>query len=371
MLGGSKSSRLDKRLLHQDKLVDSVSAGAYALAAGLGNFFITADVKQGVDPAKVEAVIDEELQKLLKEGPTATELEQARTVFKAGFVRGIERIGGFGGKADALAECAVYTGNPGLLPRQPEDASTTATAADLRAAGKRWLGKGSHTLVVLPGDRTALTEDPAVTPAPLDAAAGRSEVHDHRRAPSTAAPACRRPTTFPELKFPALQRATLKNGTTVILAERHDIPVVQMSYEFAGGYAADLGRKLGTVELRDGHARRRRRRPRRAGLRQPRRIAGREPRCGRVAGRRQCLSVGAEGKPRSVARAVRRHAAQAALRPEGNRPRARRPGSPASSRRRRNRKARRCACCRRCCTATAIPTRFRSAAAARKRRSRR
>jgi len=27
VLGGSKSSRLDKRLLHEDKLVDSVSAG--------------------------------------------------------------------------------------------------------------------------------------------------------------------------------------------------------------------------------------------------------------------------------------------------------------------------------------------------------
>ena len=36
-------------------------------------------------------------------------------MFKAGFVRGIERIGGFGGKADALAECAVYTGDPGCF----------------------------------------------------------------------------------------------------------------------------------------------------------------------------------------------------------------------------------------------------------------
>ena len=51
---------------------------------------------------------------------------------------------------------------------------------------------------------------------------------------------------FPSLKFPALQRATLSNGTKVILAERHDIPVVQMSYMFGGGYASDQGKKLGT-----------------------------------------------------------------------------------------------------------------------------
>src|SRR5690606_38718700 len=99
LLGGSKSSRLDKRLLHEDKLVDSVSAMAGPSQLG-SNFFIMATVKQGVDPKKVEAIIDEELDRLIAEGPTAAELAQAKTMFRAGFIRGIERIGGFGGKAD-------------------------------------------------------------------------------------------------------------------------------------------------------------------------------------------------------------------------------------------------------------------------------
>jgi len=54
---------------------------------------------------------------------------------------------------------------------------------------------------------------------------------------------------FPELKFPELQRATLKNGTRVILAERHEIPVVQFSYQFPGGFSADQGRKAGTANF--------------------------------------------------------------------------------------------------------------------------
>ncbi len=243
VLGGSRSSRLDRRLLHEDKLVDSVSAGAYGMQLG-SNFVITADVKQGVDPAKVEAVIDEELQRLLKEGPGKTELEQARTVFKAGFVRGIERIGGFGGKADVLAECTVYTGNPGCF-RDSLKTIETATAGDIRAVGNQWLGKGSHTLVVVPGPRTVIPEDPSVTPAPLtlppvDAkyTTTPSTIDRSKGVPQT--------TTFPELKFPSMQRAMLKNGTQLILAERHDIPVVQMSYEFKGGFSADQGRKLGT-----------------------------------------------------------------------------------------------------------------------------
>ena len=76
---------------------------------------ITADVKQGVDPAKVEAIIDEELQRLLARARPRPNWSRPSTVLRAGFVRGIERIGGFGGKADVLAECAVYTGNPGCF----------------------------------------------------------------------------------------------------------------------------------------------------------------------------------------------------------------------------------------------------------------
>src|SRR4030095_4429494 len=78
VLGGSKSSRLDKRLLFDDKLVDSVSAAVYGSQLG-SNFLIQADVKQGVDAQKVEAAIDEELKRLLAEGPTPVELDQART----------------------------------------------------------------------------------------------------------------------------------------------------------------------------------------------------------------------------------------------------------------------------------------------------
>jgi len=243
VLGGSKSSRLDTRLLHGDKLVDNIEAGAYASQLG-SNFMISATIKDGVDPAKVEAIIEEELRKLIAEGPTAAELEQAKVATRASFIRGIERIGGFGGKADALAECAIYTGNPGCF-RDSLKTIESATAADLKAVGAKWLGKGDHTLVVQKGERTPLPEDPAGTPAPFQLPAVDQKYK------TTASTVDRKagvpmPTQFPQLNFPALQRATLSNGTQVILAERHDIPVVQMSYQFNGGYTADHGAKLGT-----------------------------------------------------------------------------------------------------------------------------
>ncbi|WP_132998698.1 M16 family metallopeptidase [Luteimonas arsenica] len=247
VLGGSRSSRLDTRLLHRDQLVDSISAGTYGKQLG-SNFMVIANVKQGVDPAKVEAVIDEEIARLLAEGPTAEELERARTVFRAGFVRGIERIGGFGGKADALAECAVYEGDPGCF-RESLRIIDTATAEEVQAAGRNWLAKGEHTLVVVPGERIALAEEPAGTPQPwnLPAIDARYGVQPATVDRSQGVPM---PDAFPELKFPAVERATLSNGSTVVLARRSGVPVVQLSYQFPGaGYSADAGGKVGTASF--------------------------------------------------------------------------------------------------------------------------
>jgi len=246
VLGGSASSRLDERLVHRDKLVDSVSTSNYGSQLA-GSFSIRAMVKQGVDPARVEAVIDEELQRLIKDGPSAEELARAKTDYRAGFIRGIERIGGFGGKADALASCTTFTGNPACF-RESLATIADASPASVRAATAKWLGNPSHTFVVKPGERKPLTEEASAKPAPF-----QLPPVDARYTTSTGGVDRKlgvpQVDSFPALSFPALQHATLKNGSKLILAERHDIPVVNISYEFAGGYSSDHGGKLGTANF--------------------------------------------------------------------------------------------------------------------------
>jgi zinc protease len=250
VLGGSASSRLDARLVHADKIVDSTGTSQWSSEIS-GTFFITADVKKDVDPAKVEAVIEEELQRLLKDGPTQAELDQARTAIRADFVRGIERIGGFGGKSDVLAECAVYTGKPDCYKDDLRDLMT-ATPEQVRDAGRKWLGAGSHTMIVQPSETpaSALPESvsaaPATTPAaipPVDPKfkTTASDVDRSKGVPVTA--------EFPDLKWPAIATAKLSNGMEVVLVERHEVPVVQMTMEFPGGYSADIGKKLGTASF--------------------------------------------------------------------------------------------------------------------------
>ncbi len=248
VLGGARSSRLDRRLVHQDKLLDSVSAAAWGSQLG-GWFFIQADVKQGVDVATVEKAIDEELKKLIADGPSADEVAGARTVTKAAFVRGIERIGGFGGKADALAECAVFTGKPGCF-RDSLATIDKATPAQLKAVGKKWLSKGDHVLVIKPGERKPVEDPPAVAGVPPTKVAPpdkklktvKTDVDRSKGVPTT--------TSFPPLAFPAVQRATLSNGLKIVLAERPGVPVVQMNLQIDGaGFSSDAAKSQGLASF--------------------------------------------------------------------------------------------------------------------------
>ena len=250
VLGGSASSRFDTRLVHGDKTVDN--AGAFSWSSEIsGTFFLTATVKDGVDSASVEKSLDEELQRLINEGPTAEELERAKVTTRAGFVRGIERIGGSGGKSDVLAQCAIFSGKPDCYKDELADIEA-ATPASVQAAAKKWLGMGSHTLVVQPSETPASAMPETVFAAPANTPAAIPTVDPKFKTVKTSVDRSKgvpRTTSFPALKFPGLERATLSNGMQVVLAERHETPVVQLSVEFPGGFTADQGKKPGTANF--------------------------------------------------------------------------------------------------------------------------
>ncbi len=148
ILGGGKTSRLYERLVYRERLADSASAGPSAFEIA-GIFSMTAAVKAGVEPARVESAMQDELRHFIAKGPTADEMTRARTALRSGFLKGLERIGGFGGKADVLAACEVYQGDPGCYRRSLE-LLRTATAEQVRAAAQRWLTQGDFTIEVRP-----------------------------------------------------------------------------------------------------------------------------------------------------------------------------------------------------------------------------
>src|SRR5207248_752858 len=148
ILSTGKNSRLYKRLVYDDQIATQVAA--YVDEREIGSqFVILATAREGEDPRKVERAVDEELARFLENGPSERELDRIKTQSYAGFVRGVERIGGFGGKSDILASSQTYLGTPDAFRQRLENLEI-ATIADLRDVARTWLSDGVYVLGVVP-----------------------------------------------------------------------------------------------------------------------------------------------------------------------------------------------------------------------------
>ncbi|HEV2349990.1 MAG TPA: pitrilysin family protein [Terriglobia bacterium] len=223
VLSVGKTSRFYKRLVYDDQIATDANAYVNLEEIG-GQFEVRASARPGQDLAFVERALQEELNRFLKDGPTAEELQRVKTQYQARFIRGIERIGGLGGKSDRLAQSQVYQGSPDAYKTSLKHVRE-ATAEDLRAAANRWLSDGVYILEVHP------------FPEYKTAASGA----DRSKVPEPGAP--------PQLKLPRLQHAKLSNGLQLILAERHEVPVINFWLTADAGYAADQSAAPGTASM--------------------------------------------------------------------------------------------------------------------------
>lgn len=224
ILTSGKPSRLYKRLRYDEELVNNVSSFLDDRQIS-SQFYIQADAKPGIELAKVESVINEELKKILKDGVTPEELTRVKTQYFANFVKGMERIGGFGGKSDILAQNEVYGGSADYY-KTIHKWIKEATPADIKRVANEWLNDGEYALEIHPypeinanlsdrADRTALPPLAAIAP----------------------------------VKFPDVQEFTLSNGLKVMFAQRSSVPVINMNLVMDAGFAADQSAKPGTARL--------------------------------------------------------------------------------------------------------------------------
>lgn len=223
VLTGGKNSRLYKRLAYDEQIATDVSASMGPFEIG-SQFQITATAKPGVELSRVEAALDEELARFLKDGPTNEELSRIKTSNYAALVRGVERIDGSGGKSYILAQGQVYADDPEHYKRVQQWIND-ASANDVRNTARQWLSDGVFALEVHPFPEYSAAKTGA----------------DRSKLPALGTP--------PQLTLPPLTRDTLSNGLRVVLAERHNVPVVQMNLIVDAGYAADSLAKPGTAKL--------------------------------------------------------------------------------------------------------------------------
>ena len=213
ILTNGKTSRLYKRLVYDEQIASNVYSYTDEKEIG-GQFYIIADAKPGVELDKINRIINEELKKLQDGGVTSAELERAKTRAFAGFVKGMERIGGFGGKSDILLQNEVFGGSPDYY-KKIYDRVAAAAPDDIKKVAVNWMSDGEYRLDILPFGEFSNTN---------------SGLDRNTQPASGAAPA---------VKFPEVNQFTLNNGLKVYLVERRNVPVVRMTMMADAGYAAD------------------------------------------------------------------------------------------------------------------------------------
>jgi zinc protease len=223
ILTTGKSSRLYRRLVYDDQIATAVKAFLDGREIG-SQFHIEATARPGQSLAAVERAIDEEIKRILDEGPSTAELERVKTQQLATFIRGIERIGGFGGKSDILARNQTFLDNPDAYRDWVARLEST-TVTDIQDSGRAWLSDGVYVLEIVP------------FPGHKPAATGID-----RSAPPELGPAA-------DLHLPQLKHDALSNGLKLIVAERHEIPVVNFWLTLDAGFASDQLAHAGTARL--------------------------------------------------------------------------------------------------------------------------
>jgi zinc protease len=137
VLTGGKNSRLYQRLVYQHPICQSVQA--YQESGALSSCFnIVVTPRPGHTLAEVQAIVDEEIEKLKADPPTPHELERAINTHETELYQSME---GIDGKAAVLNEYYTMTGNPDYFSQDLER-YRRLTVHDVQAAAKRYLPAG-------------------------------------------------------------------------------------------------------------------------------------------------------------------------------------------------------------------------------------
>ncbi len=224
ILTSGKTSRLYKLLVYELQIAQDVSAFQWSREIG-STFHIMVTGREGHTVEEIESVLDAELEKLIRTGVNRAELEQSKTHWEAGFIRGLEQIGGFGGKADALNGYNILLGDPGRFNWDLNRYRNVSTQ-DVKSAIQKFIKMDERAILkIVPADEMSSSEE-NVNRNFMPGASG-------------------------ELSFtpPIIQRTELSNGIKLLLIEDHKLPLVEVTTILNSGWAADPVDKPGAGAL--------------------------------------------------------------------------------------------------------------------------
>jgi zinc protease len=218
------SSRLNKKLVYELQICSNVSSFNDASEIA-GAFVVIATARPGANLLRIEEIIAREIAAFAAKGPTRRELVRAKTKWEYDFISGLERIGGFGGKADRLNAYNTYLGDPGKFG---EDLTRyrNVTPGGVRTAVERWINTRNKLIVRFypeqSGRAVSSTLDRTVIPA-----LGVDR----------------------EFIVPSVHSRQLENGLNVLVVDRHELPKVSVVLATRAGSISDPPDKMGVAQL--------------------------------------------------------------------------------------------------------------------------
>ena len=213
ILSDGQSSRMHRTLVYEKQLAQSASVNYHA-AEIAGQFRMELTPADGHTLDEVEAAAEAVLESIATQPPTEEEFERAINRIEMQHYRTLSRVGGFGGRADALNYFNVFTGDPNRLNTAMDD-YRAVTLDDVLRVHHDILAGGQVRMRVLPEpslNTATTTVDRAVEPA-----GGPTPVF---------AP-------------PVPQRGTLSNGMEVVVANKTGLPLVAFTLLARSGAVAD------------------------------------------------------------------------------------------------------------------------------------
>jgi zinc protease len=144
LLTSGQSSRLYSRMVDKDQIALNVGAQASrSLDPGLFVFSMTP--RSGIDPARTEKVLFEEIEKLRTAAVPEAELQKAKNQLLAQQYRQLKTISG---RANLLGTYEIYRGDYNKLFTSDKDIEAV-TAADIRRVATKYFSEKNRTVATL------------------------------------------------------------------------------------------------------------------------------------------------------------------------------------------------------------------------------
>jgi zinc protease len=144
VLATGRSSRLHRRLVEKEQLALNVRAGT-GESMDPGTFDVTMQLRPGVDVAKAEAALDEELARVAKDGIEERELEKTRNQMRTELFRELSTIAG---KANLLGRWEVFYGGHEKLAGA-DGILQGLTVDQVKSVAAKYVKKSNRTVGVL------------------------------------------------------------------------------------------------------------------------------------------------------------------------------------------------------------------------------